>query len=435
MDSFRLFRIGFACLTAFVMVGCMGVTGKPTTKTETSANLDVSPSSIDFGNVAEGATGQQTVSIANTGSASAKITSAALTGAGFSVKGMSLPLTIGAGENANFSVLFAPTSAGGASGSIALTTNLKGAPVTIPFKGNGTSSDVAATPSSASFGDVVLGNDSTQSMELKASGSVDVKITKVTTTGTGFSVSGLTVPLTLKPGSTASFVTAFKPTAAQSESGTITITSTAADSPLTIAVSGKGVSRVLSLAVTPTSLNFGNIAAGKVTAKALTVKNAGNSDVEISSVSISGNGFSVSGAARDTTLAPGQELALTVKFALPKSGNASGTMTIASNATDSTNKIPLSGSASGSSTQTNLTQHIVTLQWDVSTTPGTVGYYVYRGNRGGNYRKISPTVAGTSYADATVSSGESVVYVVTAVDSSGVESGFSNPVSVTVPEP
>lgn len=439
MFSVRLFGIGIATFAAITMVGCMSVNGKPGSTAETTADLVVSPLSFDFGSVAQGTVGQQTVNIANTGTMSAKITSAALTGAGFTVKELSVPLIIAAGESASFLVQFAPGSAGDASGSVALASNIKGAPITVRFKGEGTNSSIAVTPSSASFGDVVVGKDATQKVELKASGSADVKITKLSTTGTGFSVSGLTVPLTLKPGATASLTAAFKPSGAVTESGFITITSTAPDSPLTIGVSGKGISRVSNLSITPASLNFGSVAVGKATSKEVTVKSTGNSDVEISSVSISGAGFSVIGGEK-TTLSPGEQLALTVKFKPPKSGSASGNVTIASNASNSTGKVSLSGSASNSSTsstQTNedVTQHIVTLQWDGSIAPEAVGYYVYRGTRDGSYKKISPTIAGTSFADMTVTSGQNLVYVVTAVDSNGVESGFSNPVTVTVPKP
>ena len=81
-------------------------------------------------------------------------------------------------------------------------------------------------------------------------------------------------------------------------------------------------------------------------------------------------------------------------------------------------------------------QHTVTLTWVAS--PSSVsGYNVYRGTvSGGPYTKINTALeAATNYVDNTVQSGTTYFYVVTSVDSSGVESAFSNQVTVVVPTP
>lgn len=430
-------RIGLVCLVTLGLAGCMGVTGNPNAKSSPApASIEVTPLTINFGNVAEGSIAQQAVNIANTGGVNAEITSAAMTGSGFTLKGMSLPLTISGGDSASFVVEFSPGSTEEANGSLVLTTSVKGSPITITFQGKGTSASIAATPSSASFGDVVVGEDATQPVQLRVSGTTSVKITKVTTTGSGFSISGISLPMTLTPGETASLVATFKPTASGSESGRISIISTAEGSPLTIDLSGKGASRVVSLSVTPTSLSFGSVGVGKSTSKEVSLKNTGNATADISSVSISGAGFSVSGAHANSTLGAGQSLTLTVMFDPSSSGSKSGTVTVASDAANSPGKISLSGSGTTTETTQTSQQHVVTLQWDQSTTTGVVGYYVYRGTQEGTYTRISPSLAATSYADS-VPSGQNLVYyyVVTAVDSHGIESAFSNDVAVTIPSP
>lgn len=81
------------------------------------------------------------------------------------------------------------------------------------------------------------------------------------------------------------------------------------------------------------------------------------------------------------------------------------------------------------------TQHSVTLNWD-ATTSSVVGYYVYRGTTtGGPYTKLNPSTidATTSYLDSNVTSGQTYYYVVTSVDSSNVESTYSNQVTASVP--
>ena len=66
-----------------------------------------------------------------------------------------------------------------------------------------------------------------------------------------------------------------------------------------------------------------------------------------------------------------------------------------------------------------------------------VGYNIYRGSTsGGPYTKINSSLdAAASYTDGTVQSGQNYFYVTTALDSSGVESGYSNEVPLAVPTP
>jgi len=80
-------------------------------------------------------------------------------------------------------------------------------------------------------------------------------------------------------------------------------------------------------------------------------------------------------------------------------------------------------------------QHTVDLDWNTSA--DAVGYNVYRGTvSGGPYTMINSSLDSTSaYADATVASGQTYYYVVTAVDSSSNESGYSNQTQAVIPSP
>jgi beta-glucanase (GH16 family) len=94
-------------------------------------------------------------------------------------------------------------------------------------------------------------------------------------------------------------------------------------------------------------------------------------------------------------------------------------------------------SASATVTVSLLVQHSATLTWTASTSSGVVGYNVYRGTTsGGPYSMINSVLeSSTSYIDQTVQSGMTYYYVVTAVDSSGLESAFSAEVSAAIPSP
>ena len=81
-------------------------------------------------------------------------------------------------------------------------------------------------------------------------------------------------------------------------------------------------------------------------------------------------------------------------------------------------------------------QHSVALSWTASTSSNIVGYNVYRSTTsGGPYTSIQSSVLGTSYTDATVSSGTTYYYVTAAVDTSNNEGGYSNQAVAAVPVP
>jgi fibronectin type 3 domain-containing protein len=64
-----------------------------------------------------------------------------------------------------------------------------------------------------------------------------------------------------------------------------------------------------------------------------------------------------------------------------------------------------------------------------------MGYNTYSSTTlGGPYAKLTPAPnPATSYNDSTVQAGLTYYYVVTAVDSSGMESVYSNQVSAIIP--
>lgn len=77
--------------------------------------------------------------------------------------------------------------------------------------------------------------------------------------------------------------------------------------------------------------------------------------------------------------------------------------------------------------------HSVALTWSASSSSGVVGYNVYRGQTSsGPFAKVG-NVATTSFTDTSVQAGQTYFYVLTAVNSSNVESATSTPVSTTVP--
>ena len=237
-------------------------------------------------------------------------------------------------------------------------------------------------------------------------------------------MSGLTLPTAVSIGQTISFSVQFTPTSTSAVNGSIAFTDNAPSSPQTLALMGNGTTAALSLGASPTSLAFGNVQVGNKTSLTTAVTNTGNSDVTISSVTVTGKGYTASGVTSGLIVSPNQTVTLTVTFAPTTLGSASGSISIASNATNSPATISLSGES-----------HTVLLSWTASTSSGVTGYYVYRATSSGSYTKVNPSspVTTTQYTDTTVQAATSYSYEVTAVDSSGAESSLSNPSTVSVP--
>ena len=83
----------------------------------------------------------------------------------------------------------------------------------------------------------------------------------------------------------------------------------------------------------------------------------------------------------------------------------------------------------------NPVPHTVSLSWKASTSTNLKGYYVYRADvAGGAYAKLnSSPVTATSFTDGSVASGRTYYYVTTAVNTSNVESTYSNQATAVVP--
>jgi hypothetical protein len=100
--------------------------------------------SIAFGVVQIGTESSPTETLVNYGGTSIIVSAVSVSGAGFSLSGLSLPLTLNAGENTSFTVTFHPASAGFASGTVTITSDGSNPNLSIPLYGLG--ADIKALP-------------------------------------------------------------------------------------------------------------------------------------------------------------------------------------------------------------------------------------------------------------------------------------------------
>jgi hypothetical protein len=378
---------------------------------------------VSFGNLTVKTSASQTVKLSNTGAAALAISQATLSGTGFSMSGLTAPVTVAAGASMNFTVSFQPTTTGASSGNISISSNAGSTPLAIGLTGTGVAAStpaISVTPSTVSFGNLTVKTSASQTVKLSNTGTADLSISQATPAGTGFSLSGLTAPLTVAAGTSMNFTVSFQPIAAGAASGSISISSNAGNS-LSIPLTGTGVAAILTLSANPASLAFGNVMVGTTATQNDQLTNTGNAAVDIATVSATGTGFSVSGGS-NTILAPNQSVTVTISFNPQTAVQLSGNLSVSSNAPAL--NLPLSGTGIAAP------QHSVALAWNPSASSDVVSYNVYRSTSStGSFTKVGSTTSTVLvFTDKTVQGGQTYFYEVTSVDSGGLESAVDGPI-------
>ena len=157
-------------------------------------------------------------------------------------------------------------------------------------------------------------------------------VNSIVATGDFTQTNSCVSPLPPTPATACRIDVVFKPTAAGTREGTVTITDSAPGSPHVVQLSGVG--GVSSLTFSPTTLTFGNINLGrKSAAKNVTVTNNGSSPITF--LGITSNGDYTETDTCGTSIAVGGACTLTVTFAPSGSGKRNGRVTF--NDTDPSN--------------------------------------------------------------------------------------------------
>ena len=144
----------------------------------------------------------------------------------------------------------------------------------------------------------------------------------------------------LPPGAACSLSVVFAPTLRGTRTGTITVTSNAANSPQVVGLSGTGIAPAASLSAI--ALTFGEyVVSTSSPALPVTLSNTGELPLEISSLAASGD-FAQTNAC-GSNLAAGADCTISVTFTPTAAGLRGGTLVIADNALDGPHTVALSG--------------------------------------------------------------------------------------------
>jgi hypothetical protein len=246
-------RSAFALATLLILIsaivsisGCTGAASSPKAATQPTspspATITVAPLSISFNSVAVGSTASQSVTISNGGGSSLSVTSVSTTAAGVTITGITLPLSIAAGGQSSFNVVYSPKAAGALSGTVSVVSDLSTTAIPVSLTGVGTVATATLTTSTntLAFGTVTDGQSSLLPVVLTNSGNSNITISGVTGASAPYTTSGVSAGLILTPGQSATLNVTFAPTAAGSDPGTVAVASNATNSPNNITLSGTG---------------------------------------------------------------------------------------------------------------------------------------------------------------------------------------------------
>ena len=202
--------------------------------------LAPSPSSVSFDNIQMGSSQTQYETLTNGGWSPVTISQATITGAGFSLTGLNLPLSLDEDESVTFSVIFTPTGVGSTSGGISVVSNASNPNLTIALSGTSISAgQLTSSATALNFGGVTVGTSKTLTVTLTATQS-SVTISSATSTSAEFRLGGLSLPQTIAAGQSVSFTLTFTPQNSGTASGSISLISNAANTPTLETLTGSG---------------------------------------------------------------------------------------------------------------------------------------------------------------------------------------------------
>jgi hypothetical protein len=274
--------------------------------------------------------------------------------------------------------------------------------------------------SNLSFGSVAAGSTKTMTVNAMNTGAASVTVNSAVISTNDFSLTAPSLPVTIAAGQSVPMNVMFKPNAAGNFSATVTITSDASDTVVNLALTGTGTDSSGNegeLTPDPTSEAFPSVTVGSHKAETVTLTNTGGASLTISQASISGTGFQLSGIATPLTLNTAQSTTFTVTFAPQSAGSANGTVTMASNASNPTLNISLSGTGTTAVGQLGASPATLAVGNVVVGTSGTAS-----GSLTASGANVTVTAAGTNNAaftltglslPLTIAAGTSVPFTVT----------------------
>jgi len=302
------------------------------------------PTSLNFGTVPGNTMSQQRiVTLSSINNSAVNITSITARGDfSLTTTATSCPYTGGtmpAGANCTINVIFIPTATNTRTGDLTIAYIGAGSPLSVALSGVGIVSAVNVTPAGLTFSGQNVGTESTsQPVTLLNIGSVPLTVNSVAVTS-GFKQNNNCLP-TVAALASCTINVSFLPTAAGPQTGTLTITDFAGNSPQTVALNGTGVAPGASLSATTLSFPAQPVSIAS-SPLSVTLNNTGNGALTPLLINITGD-FALTNTCAGT-VAAGASCTISVTFTPTTTGSRTGTLTLTDNAGNSPQTVALSG--------------------------------------------------------------------------------------------
>ena len=328
-----------------------------------AAAILVSAANLTFAAQTLGTTSAaQTVTVTNTGTA--VLTLSGLTFAGtasaeFARGGTcQIGTSVAAGGNCSVQITFTPTVAGARNATLTISHNASGGTSAVSLVGTGAPAPAAAsvTPIQLSFTQTINTSSTAQAVTVRNSGGQPLTLSSIGISGANATeflteaTSTCVIGTVLNANISCNLQLTFRPTAAGVRTATLSIAHNAAASPTTVVLSGTGTATPQpGISLSAASLSFGTISVGQKSAvQTDTLTNTGQAPLTLATLTLAGaaaGDFALSGdCTSGATLAPGSSCGMQMAFAPTGVGTRSGTLTVASNASNGSQTVSLSGS-------------------------------------------------------------------------------------------
>jgi hypothetical protein len=261
---------------------------QPATQGTNEPDIEVDPTSKDYGNVHLNSFASQTFVVTNIGNETLDVGSAAIVGGAghFNIFSGGGGFTLDPLETRNVVVRFAPTTGGPKNATLRFVSN---DPIddtlNVALTGTGVIADISVSPAPYDYEDVRLNTTASQTLIVSNEGTGDLVVNTNGTSITGananqFSIVNGGAPFIVVAGDTHHVEIDFTPTTLGLKTATLQIISNDPDSSVyEVAISGTGVEP--NIAVNPGAYNYGNVQVDYSAQKAFYIKNTGTDELYI----------------------------------------------------------------------------------------------------------------------------------------------------------
>jgi hypothetical protein len=310
------------------------------------------PSSLTFAPTSVGSTSAaQTLTVTNTGTTAAKVSSYFITGANssaFVLTGKNCSTSLAAGASCMLSIAFKPTADGTVTANMAATDSASGSPQTAALTGTGATPTLSFS-SGLTFPLTYVGTTAAaQTITVTNTSAVPTTVHSYTFTGanaSSFLLTGKTCLTLLAPGASCTLSIEFRPTATGVATASLVATDNAAGSPQAVALTGTG--GVPTISVSPSGLTFALTDVGFTSAaQTITITNTSTTVVSFNSYIVTGtnaSSFLLTGRTCQTSLSAGASCTLSIVFRPTAVGTLNANLTATDNALGSPQAISLTG--------------------------------------------------------------------------------------------